>query len=222
MANATQIAYFTFNLPLKNHEINQWRAAFLQMLPTDLTLQQLANDGTAYPLVQFCSMGSQAAIIAIDTGIQAIQEAILAQIWDFTWQKKAYPLGLEQMEVLQHDFVQLASARYFSLQTYLPFAPEANVPAWEAPDLITQVKTLQQRLEFHIQQLVSTLELELSQPLILQLTHLERSKRLSRQVQAPTVFYLKFRSNLIFPPGIGLGEGLSHGLGKVNLLERKL
>ncbi len=89
MSQVARIAHFTFNLPLKRHELPLWRSVFLHMFPPSLGLEGLSPLEGTYPLIQFCRMGKQAGIVAINEGVAAIKQSIAAQSWSFRWQNKS-------------------------------------------------------------------------------------------------------------------------------------
>ncbi|WP_373550725.1 hypothetical protein [Haliscomenobacter sp.] len=217
MSQVARIAHFTFNLPLKRHELPLWRTAFLHMFPPAVGLEGLSPLEGTYPLIQFCRIGKQAGIVAINEGVQAIKQSIAAQSWSFRWQNKEYSLGIEQIDTFNHPCTVLEKPQNYLIEAYLPFTGGAknDIAADLELSLLAQVQVLQQRVNEHLQHMTEQLALDFPYPIHAQLTHLDRSKFLSRSADSPKVYYLKCKSNLSLPAMLGIGEGMAIGLGRI-------
>lgn len=217
MSQVARIAHFTFNLPLKRHELPLWRTAFLQMFHPELGLEDLSPLEATYPLIQFCRMGKQAGIVAISEGVAAIKQSIAAQSWSFRWQNQEYSLGIQQIDTFNHPFTVLEKPQNYLIEAYLPFTGGAknDTAADLELSLLAQVQVLQQRVNEHLQHLTDQLALDFPDPVYAQLTHLDRSKFLSRSADSPKVYYLRCTCPLSLPSLLGIGEGAAFGLGRI-------
>ena len=217
MSQVLRIAHFSFNLPLKRHELPLWRSAFLHMFPSELGLETLSPLEATYPLIQFCRIGKQAGIVAINEGVQAIKQSIAAQSCSFRWQNQEYSLGIQQIDTFNHSFTVLGKPQNYLIEAYLPFSGNAKTDATADLELslLAQVQVLQQRVNEHLQHLTDQLVLDFPAPVQAQLTHLDRSKFLSRSPDSPKVYYLRCSCPLSLPSLLGIGEGTAFGLGRI-------
>lgn len=168
-----------------------------------------------YPLIQYKLLGGKAAILCLEQGTDDIH---------FLFQQRELALRIGQKtEAFTIEDIQL---QYFDLQ--LSNKPQTyQIHRWQAlnqenykrySQLATEVERLQlleKLLTGHLLSFASGINWQVDAPIQIGITQRPEAQWFSYKKQKTLCFQFHFQSNLLLPPHIGLGKGVSVGFGVV-------
>ncbi|MEM7657619.1 MAG: CRISPR-associated endonuclease Cas6 [Bacteroidota bacterium] len=209
-----------FSLPLRPHQLNRWRGAFVEMgsREYDLLHNHRAEGGLhyRYPLIQYRITRGKAAIFAIGAGTQAIQQVLSSQDWTLRWNDAPFSLALEQLTMGEHPLLPSDTMRWYRLMDYVALN-QANYERWrELDSYVPRVQLLEDILTGHILGFVEAMGQRLpEQSLEVRLVNVRSCRTVKVRNTPQMAFNLLFRANVQLPPGIGLGKSVSLGYGQL-------
>lgn len=213
----------SFNLPIWGKEISQWRGAFLEMAgwQEDLCHNHLANDGYhyRYPLVQYRVQRGKASLFAMNEGVEALQRVLSTRDWQLRWQNEPQLLVIEDLDVQEHHLKLLDKKKRFRLRHWMALNAE-NYQKWLTSETIVQkMMLLQKLLENHVMAAIWGLGYQPAARVEVNLLDVERMKPVMYHNTKLLAFDVVFETNVLLARGMGVGKGISHGFGVVELMK---
>ena len=207
----------TFSLRIRAAEIPRWRAAFVELSGRRLDLLHNHKGDTdyhyRYPLIQYRSRQGKAAILALNEGVMAIQEALSQNSWQIRWQGKAFDLQIDNLELQEYELCIWPKLRTYHLHRWIALNEE-NYERWcQTPHLIARVALLERVLVGHIFRFASAVAWQLPERLEVHISNIKRQTWTRVHGTRLMAFELVYQSNVFLPPLIGLGKAVSHGYG---------
>lgn len=216
----------TFSLPLRPQQVGRWRGAWAEMAGLEYDIfhnHRVGEPGLhyRYPLVQYRSQRGLAAIVALNAATGEVREALNRRNWEINWDGAPLTLGLTDLRLVSHQLAMADTWQHYQLRGYLPFN-DVNFGDWQAaPHLLARVEQLNRLLVTHLLGFAKGVGWHLSQRLEADITLLQHAySQTLHEVRRPC-FDLSFRTNLVLPPGIALGRGVSQGFGVLVPLPHK-
>ncbi len=212
-----KLLYMHFDLPLRGSAINRFRAAVIESAGRehDLFHNHTPDGGRLlrYPLIQYRVRHGHAAIVAMEEGMQAVQEWYMRTGGEVRSGDARIKLRVTHMEVERHLLAMSPEPRWYFLKRYLPFNPERYGQWLVAPSLIPRVELLERCLVAHVLTFARAMNWRLPERLDLCLQQIVQTKRVTFHGQPMVAFDLVFSANASLPLALGLGRAVSHGYG---------
>lgn len=212
-----RLLHLVFDLPLERRDIAGFRASVARAagLEQDL-LHNHREDGSVqyrYPLVQYRSERGNAAIVGLDAGGMAIYEWFNGCGGRLLWNEQEHPLRIQRLDMREYPLQYHDEPRTYRLGQWLALNQQHYREWAELPELSARAAMLDRVLVAHILTFCRAVNWRLPERLeanVSSITSTYRTRLLGNDMVA---FDLDFRCNLMLPPHIGLGKGVSHGFG---------
>jgi hypothetical protein len=218
----TKVLLVRFANQLKIIEIPYFRGAVLTALGNqkDLLFHNHTEDGFryAYPLIQYKSIQSKAAIVCIGEGTESIGNF-------FTHLHEPIKIGTREMLLelenikSSSSLIQVWDAKFsYSLRKWLPLN-QVNRDKYEfMNDLRERVLFLERILTGNILSFAKGLGIHFEKQIDCGITQMQEKGVMRYKNINFETFDIKFWSNVSLPNYIGLGKGVSHGFGTCVLI----
>jgi len=213
----------TFNLPIYPRQIKNWRGAFIQMAgqTNDLFHNHNNQNGNKssttyhhrYPLIHYRINNGNAAILAINEGVDALQQVLSEQEWQINWEGKTRQLQVFDMRMNQHYLRMTPTPKTYRLFNYLAFNAD-NYQRWQQADnYIQRIQLLQEILTGQLLGYATAMNWKIPEHLEVNIQYVQQMKQVKLHGTPRMAFNLTYTCNLLLPEGIALGKGISHGYG---------
>jgi len=226
-----QLLFIAFNLPLSAKEIPQWRGAVIELMGlynSDELFHNHNNNITAntpphspppstyhyrYPLIQYRVHKKHAAILAINQGVDALQEHISNTDWEMKWKGERIELKIEDIISTKHQFKLLPTEKTYQLHKWLALNQD-NYVKWQAcKNYIERIALLERILTAHLLALFKSFGWWLSEKLQVQLQDMDQKQWIKIHDAPMLAFNISFSANVDLPLGIAIGKSVSLGFG---------
>lgn len=207
----------TFDLPIYPRQIPQWRGAFIEMAGLGSTLFHNHNGGEGYhyryPLIQYRVYRGKASILAINEGVQAVQQALSENTWELNWQGLRQNLNIEDMRLDEHALRMTSRPKHYNLYKWLALNQD-NYQRWQkCKNLIERIQLLEEVLVGHILSFCTAMSFQLPERLEVNLQNMQLLEKVRCHEVEVLAFNVSYSANINLPRGIGLGKSVSHGFG---------
>ncbi|MFA5587130.1 MAG: CRISPR-associated endonuclease Cas6 [Bacteroidales bacterium] len=207
-----------FDLPLKFHEISQFRGAVIKTTKGKNNLfHNHSPDGMIYryPLIQYKSINKKAALLCIEEGVEGMQDFFASTDWKLNIGSGSQPVKVENLNVRQHRIGVWDKSFNYKLTRWLPLNQENYKKYHELPGLAEQIQLLEKILLANLLSFLQGIDLYVDEKIEVKITQLLRQKLEKYKGQEMQSFSIRFSSNISLPNNIGLGKGSSSGFGMV-------
>ncbi len=210
----------SFHLPLYPRQIPQWRGAFIQMAGWEDDLfhnhrnSQEANEfHYRYPLIQYRVQRGKTTIFAINEGVEALQKVLADKDWILDWQGEKVHLQIEDLRMNEHYFRTLATPKRYKLFKWLALNQE-NYEKWQqCKGLKERVDLLERILGSNLIALFKGLDWRPAERIEVNIEEVRHSELVRLHEASLLAFNIVYSTNVLLPPGIAIGKGVSHGFG---------
>lgn len=205
---------------LRPHEIPALRGAVAAHAgPENLLLHNHQPDGGLryrYPLVQYQHRHGYPTLLALNDGVEAVQEFLQQPDWQLRFADgRPMPLQLHRLEVRQHRLHVTERPFVYQLHQWLALNQE-NFERYErTPGLGARLQLLEKLLTAHILSFATGVGWQVEAPLRVELLDLHPPRLVSGRDHRAMAFSGTFQVNAYLPDGIGLGRHVSLGYGTV-------
>jgi len=174
-----------------------------------------------YPLVQYKSIRRKAALLFVDAGVDEAQHFFSQPDWSLTFGGEQHQMGIEQLIVKQYELKVTDHSITYRIRRFLPFNQRNYEAYQQLDDLKAQVEFLEKILVGNIHAFANGVDWRVEGWIDLAVTDIERTYSLRHKQVKRYAFDLCFRANILLPPFIGLGKGVSHGFGVTKKLAKR-
>lgn len=207
----------TFSLPITSREIPRWRGAFVEMAGRHLDLlhNHQGDEGYhyRYPLIQYRNRLGNAAIIAMNEGVMAVQQALSQNSWQIRWKGEPIDLNIDNLQVKEYELCLLPKLKTYHLHRWIALNDE-NYEKWcKTPFLKDRVELLENVLAGHILHFASAMDWQVPENREIHITNIKRQTWVRVHGVRLLAFDIVYQSNIFLPSLVGLGKSVSHGFG---------
>lgn len=216
-----ELAIVEFDLPLAEREIPLFRGAMLHAAQGDSILfHDHVGEGFRYryPLIQYKVMGGRAAVVCLDSGVEAMGQFLS------DGKPRMVRIGqrMESMQVRQvyHDTARIGimeEEQTYVVRRYLPLNQENYEQYRRMDSLVERYALIERCLVGNILSLAKGLGVFLEQKVKVTLKEVEKGHIYRYKKVNMMGFDLQFKTNVLLPEHIGLGKGVSLGFGEITL-----
>lgn len=219
-----QIMKVVFNARIAAHETPAFRGAIIQKVGLDRDIYH-NHDNNAnsnkqyhyrYPLVQYRRDRNRPALVFIGQGIVEAGHLFAQPDWTLTFAGRTQAMSIADLQVRQHSFgVTPNEYRYYTVHRWQALN-DANYQRYnQTDDLAARIQMLQQILTGHIISFAKGINYQLEQRFDLCITDILSTRINHYEGVKVQTFEARFKTNLLLPPFIALGKGVSLGFGEV-------
>ena len=212
-----RILHLTFDHPLRPNQVHQWRGAFIEM--TKRQHHYLHNHVSnkeyhhRYPMIQYRSWSGKASVTAFNDGVEALQRALADNDWVMNWNKQQKSINVEDIKLQEYYLRMLPELREYKLYNWLALNQE-NHKKWKAcENLAERALLLENILASQILAFCSSVGWQLPETLDVKLMELYTTKTIRLHGNPMLAFNVNYKANILLPPGIAIGRGVSVGCG---------
>jgi len=214
-----------FSSHIRPGELNAFRGAIAEKvgLEHDWFHNHDNRAGTAtnyhyrYPLVQYKRFGRRPGILFIDRGVEEAQHFFAQPNWKVTFGRNNIKAEVTDMQVFNYQIGLSSKPQTYRLHHWLAF----NKPNFEAylrqRRLVDQLLLLEKALAGHILAFATGLDYQFERRFSVGITNLLDQKSIVLSRNKMLAFDIEFESDALLPPMVGLGRGVSRGMGETQV-----
>ena len=207
-----------FDLPLHPRDIAGFRGALAGAAGFDADLfHNHDNEHNRlhyrYPLIQYRSERDHAALIGLDAGADAILEWYANSNGTVAYNGERHLLAFRKLDVAEYEMSLRDTPKIYRLYQWLPLNQHRYAEWQDLAGLGDRIAELERLLSAHILTFCRAVDWRLPRRFDLRIRDLGRSYTTGFLGVRHQAFDLEFSCDLLLPPGIGLGKGVSHGFG---------
>ena len=213
-----------FDRPLATNELPFFRAAVIEKTARRESLFHNHRDDTRviyrYPLIQYKTLAHhRAGIVCLGEGTDAIHALFRAGELDLRIGQRRDVFRVEDLHLQQFSPQLTSGPQAYRLTRYLPFNQQ-HYRRWcaLADDPPAQLELLEANLRGNLLAFAKGIGWWIDGTVRVRIDRIHRRGQLRFKNQSLLGFDLTFRTNLVLPPAVGLGKGVSLGFGTLETL----
>lgn len=207
----------SFNLPIYARQIRQWRGAFIEMAGWENDYFHNHIDAEKvhyrYPVIQYRIHKRNAAIFALNEGVDALQEVLAKHDWTINWEGSERALMIEDLRMQEHYLRMCARPLTYKLFKWLPLNQENYQRYQECRNMVERIILLERILGSNLIALCASLDWRLPERLEVSIQHIQQVETVNYHGIPMLAFNLSYNANILLPPQIAIGRSVSHGFG---------
>jgi len=213
----------SFDTPIKAEDIKAFRGAVAAKVGLDQEWFHNHNnraDATSnyhyrYPLVQYKRVNRRPAILFVDGGVEQAQHFFAQPRWSISFGPKHTTAEVTDMQIFKHVLGIGTESKRYRLRHWLAFN-QKNFEVYRSQRrLVDQLLLLEKALVGHILAFANGVDFRFERRFSLGITQLLDQKTVLLSRNKMIAFDIEFESDAMLPPMIGLGRGVSRGMGEV-------
>ena len=215
-----------FDLPVGYDQISQWRGACAAWAGLEHDIfHNHQTDGKVkhrYPLVQYRRSRGNAAIFAINEGIEAVSGLLQQGEWSILWQNQPRTLRIEQMHMDSKAFGLTSERQHYRIQRWLALNDD-NYPEYRQMQTFRErVALLDRTLSANLLALCGGLGWRIPRRFESDITQITRIQVTQAHDVEMMTFDVEFSTDLVLPDGLGIGKSSSRGYGVLRRMKKPL
>lgn len=215
-----------FDLPVRGYQMSQWRGAMIHFAGREQNVfHNHTLDGGCiyrYPRIQYRAKGGLGGLLALNEGIDAVQQTLATRKWEVLWNGQARQLQLQHLHPSEYTCRMCTESHHYELHNWLPLNQE-NYQKWQKLDtLVERTQLLERILIANIFSFATSIQWWLPERIQIQILDIHRTKKVRIHHHDRLYLNLDFKANLQLPNGIGLGRAVSFGFGTIRRKRRRL
>lgn len=214
-----------FDAEIAAFEIPAFRAAIAEKAGFENTLFHNHHaDGSVlyrYPSIQYKRMGVNPAIICIEDGVDEIHHFFQNRSWDILLGNREVKLKVSSLNMNQVVMQVWEKTFDYTIRNWLPLSQENYKEFIKIDDNNEQKRFLEKKLVGNIISMAKGIKWDIDKEIKLKITELGQPKMLPYKKIKLLGFDARFKSNVFLPNWIGLGKGVSIGMGIVRQVKEQ-
>lgn len=218
-----QIMKVVFDAHIAAHETPAFRGAIISKVGLDRDIYH-NHDNNAdstkryhyrYPLIQYRQDHRRPAMVFIEEGIPEARFLFAQPDWSLTFAGRTQAMNISDMQVRRYSFGVTPHHRYYMLYRWQALN-ESNFKEYMATEsLADRLAQLQKILSGHIISFAKGVDYRIEERFDLAITDLVHTRTVRYEGVKVLAFDVRIKTNLLLPPHIALGKGVSLGFGEV-------
>lgn len=218
-----EIMQVVFDAEIATHETPAFRGAIIEKVGLehdifhnhDNSAQRSRDYYYRYPLVQYRQNRSRPELVFLQGAIPKAQYLFAQSDWSLRFAGRAQPMRIADLRIGRHPFGVDEQWHTYTLRRWQALN-EDNFRRYSATEALSErIAMLERILSGHIISLAKGMEHRLEGRFEVSIADLLGSRMQSYEGIKARTFDLRFRSNVLLPPHIALGKGVSLGFGTV-------
>lgn len=214
-----------FGNTLSQEEIPYFRGAIINAVGKDDSLLFHNHEGEkvryAYPLIQYKRIGGKAAIVCVGGGTEEIGKFFAACAMEVQFGKRPVKLEVESVKA-DKTLVQVWDDMFtYRIHKWLPLNQEHYEVFQEKESLAEKYAFLESILTGNILSFGKGVGVTFDKQIVCKITEMLDQRLLTYKGVKMMSFDVEFKSNVSLPDFVGLGKGVSLGMGTVKRMKSK-
>jgi hypothetical protein len=168
-----------------------------------------------YPLVQYKQDKGRPMLVFIDKGVDEAQHFFAQATWDLNFAGKDHRMSISKMHVKPYDVGVYDRDFVYNLRHWIALNERNYQQFQDTESLKERVELLNRILSANIIAFVKGIDCRLAQRFDCHIIEIGETRPLRYEGTKIMTFEVRFKTNVLLPPYIGLGKGTSQGFGVV-------
>lgn len=208
-----------FNNTILREELSWFRGAVLQATEdSDVLFHNHQEEGGlrySYPLIQYKRINQKAAIVCLEEGADVIGQFFSACNFDVSLGERQVTLEVESVKAEQH-LVQIWDGEFaYHIRRWLPLNHDNYEAYCQEESLAERCAMLERLLTANILSFAKGIGIHFDEQVVAKITQLDEPRTQYYKGVRLLSFDAEFKTNVSLPDYIGLGKGVSLGMGTV-------
>ena len=208
-----------FNNTILREELSWFRGAVLQATEdSDVLFHNHQEEGGlrySYPLIQYKRINQKAAIVCLEKGADVIGQFFSACNFDVSLGERQVTLEVESVKAEQH-LVQIWDGEFaYHIRRWLPLNHDNYEAYCQEESLAERCAMLERLLTANILSFAKGIGIHFDEQVVAKITQLDEPRTQYYKGVRLLSFDAEFKTNVSLPDYIGLGKGVSLGMGTV-------
>ena len=208
-----------FKNELRREEIQLFRGAIIHATEqASLLFHNHKEDNSlryAYPLIQYKRINQKAAIVCLGEGTEAIGQFFSSCNFDIMLGERPTRLEVESIRA-QQPLIQIWDREFaYHIRRWLPLNQENYAVYCQEESLVRRYAMLERLLTANILSFAKGVGVHLEGEIVTRITQIDEPKTQYYKGVRLLSFDAEFKTNVSLPDYIGLGKGVSLGMGTV-------
>ena len=166
-----------------------------------------------YPLIQYKALEGRPAILFIGEAVAEARHLFRQADWELSFTRRKLRARLVRSQTEEHEVSLAPAPRPYRLRRWLALNQENHRRFEETRGLAARAHLLERVLAGHILGFASGVGVRFEERFELAIVEIEQQLIRSFEGVRSLTFDVRFEANLLLPPNIGLGKGVTQGFG---------
>ena len=216
MQDKVRVLKIVFGQEISQEEIPLFRGAVINSLESnDVLFHNHDGDGLrySYPLIQYKRIGGKAAIVCAGDGTEAIGEFFASGNFDIMLKNRQLHLEIESVKAYQ-SIVQICEDVFeYQVRKWLPFNQDNFVDFQKLEGVVERCCMLEKILTGNILSMAKGLGCHFEKQVEVKIKELGEPRGYIYKGVKMKGFDMAFKSDVSIPSYLGIGKGVSLGMG---------
>ena len=211
----------TFDQPIAPREIGAFRGAVIEKVGLQHDHYHNHNNEPGatskfhyrYPLVQYKLRRQRPSLLFLDQGVEEAQHFFTRSYWNLTYAGKDYRASIADLRARTYEVGVIDEERHYRLRRWLPLNQDNYRRFQQLDGLVEQVAFLERILAGHLLGFAEGIGHRFERRFDLKIVELLGHRLVHLKGVQVASFDLHFKANVLLPPMVGIGKGVSQGYG---------
>ena len=210
---------------IMREEVPLFRGAIINaMEDANLLFHNHEEDGRlryAYPLIQYKRINQKAAIVCLGEGTEAIGQFFSSCNFDLKLGERLVKLEVETVNAHQH-LIQIWDSEFtYHIRRWLPLNQDNYAAYCKEESLAAKYALLERLLTANILSFAKGIGVRFEGQVVTRIIQMDEPQTQNYKGVKLMSFDAEFKSNVSLPDYIGLGKGVSLGMGTIKSVDNK-
>ena len=166
-----------------------------------------------YPLIQYKALEGRPAILFIGDAVSEAHHLFRQPDWELSFTRRKLRGRLVRSQTKEYEVRLTPAPRPYLLRRWLALNQDNHRRFEETRGMAARARLLERVLAGHILGFASGVGIRFEERFELAITEIEQQRIRSFEGVKSLTFDVRFEANLLLPPHIGLGKGVTQGFG---------
>lgn len=166
-----------------------------------------------YPLIQYKALEGRPAIILIGEAVAEARHLFRQPGWELSFTRRKLRARLVRSQTREYEAGLAPAPRSYRLRRWLALNQDNHRRFEETRSLAGRIRLLERVLAGHILGFASGVGIRFEERFEVAITEIEQERIRSFEGVRSLTFDICFEANLLLPPFVGLGKGVTQGFG---------
>jgi hypothetical protein len=214
-----RILIVKFDTEIAPYEVPAFRAAIAEKVGFEhIIFHNHKKEGGflyKYPSIQYKRIGRNPAIVCVEEGVDEIHHFFQKKSWDILIGDREVKLQVSCLNLNQITMQVWENNFNYEIRNWLPLSQENYSAYQRLKNELERIEFLESKLIGNIISMAKGIGWDIDKQIKLRITKLSDPRRIPYKQQKLMGFQADFQTNVFIPNNLGLGKGVSMGMGIV-------